>query len=67
MWLARGLARDRARQRKPMRLNLKSGECFMEMENRRVVAVRGVRQCLSCGSWELCLADCPVAPWNTEP
>jgi hypothetical protein len=26
--------------------------------------VDGVWQCPDCKSWELCEADCPIAPWN---
>lgn len=55
-----------------MRLNLLEDECLMTFKaslggNTRVLdKIRGVGACHSCGSRELCLPDCPWAPWNQE-
>lgn len=54
------------RRRVPMRINLHEDHCVASFEGHQLVKARGMYPCSECGSWELCEAECRLAPWNLD-
>jgi hypothetical protein len=61
-WLEREWKRSFVR----VRINLLETECTASFEGYELQFANGMYKCFACGSWELCDADCYMAPWNLD-